>query len=62
MPQQNDWVVYDPNSGLYLVSYNVGNPPSSLFGSLKDALLFTEAQSGAIATAIGHGTVGTRKP
>lgn len=62
MPK-NEFVVEQTFTGLYLVSYNVGNPPSSTFGNLSDAVIFsTLEQAEAAASAIGGGTVGTVKP
>jgi hypothetical protein len=56
------WVVYNPNTGLYLTGIIDTRPTQYQWGALADALIFNEADATARAAAIGGGTVGTRKP
>lgn len=62
MPQQK-FVVVIEGTDLYLTGYNVGNPPESTFGNLRDAILYnTLGEAQTAAASIGGGTVGTPKP
>lgn len=66
MPK-DEFVVMSSASGVgtpqFLTGYSPGDPPSSIFGNLSDALIYdTQAEVDALADAIGGGTVGTRKP
>lgn len=62
MPQQT-FVVIDNNTGLYLISYNLGNAGQSSFGNLENAIEFeTLEQAQNIAASIGPGTGGLPRP
>ncbi len=63
MPNQDEFVVINPASDLYLTGYNYFHPPSSTFGNLEHAVIYSTLQAAeTAATAIGGGTVGTTKP
>lgn len=62
MPNK-EYVVLDPQSELYLIAYNPNSPTDSLFGNLRDAVIYsTLAAAQAAAANIGGGTVGTVRP
>lgn len=59
----NQFVVTIENSDLFLIGYNPNSPSDSLFGNLRDAVIFaTLAEAQSTAASIGGGTVGTTKP
>ena len=58
----NQFVVATENSDLFLIGYNANSPADSIFGNLRDAVIFTTLEAAqATAAAIGGGTVGTPK-
>jgi hypothetical protein len=57
------FVVVIEGTDMYMIGYNVQNPPASLFGNLSDAVEYTTLEAAqTTAAAIGSGTVGTTKP
>ena len=59
----NQFVVLDPENDLYLTGYNPNSPTDSMFGNLRDAIIYTTlAAAQTAAVSIGGGTVGTTKP
>ena len=57
------YVVKIEGTDMYLIGYNLQNPPGSTFGNLSNAIEYaTLAEAQATAAAIGSGTVGTTKP
>ena len=62
MPKSNTFVVVNPE-GQYLIGYNQGTPPDSLFGNLGDALDYETLEiANEVAGRIGGGTVGVPRP
>lgn len=62
MPNQ-EFVVKNEATGLYLTSLNLGNASQSYFGNLQDAIIFdTLEQAEATAASIGPGSTGIPKP
>ncbi len=62
MPHQT-FVVIDNGTGLYLISFNLGNASQSSFGNLENAIEFeTLEQAENIAAQIGPGTGGLPRP
>lgn len=57
------YVVQIEGTDMFLIGYNVQNPPESIFGNLSNAIEY-ETLDAAVETAalIGSGTVGTTKP
>lgn len=57
------FVVVIEGTDMYLIGYNVQNPPASIFGNLSSAIEYDNLQAAEeTAAAIGSGTVGTTKP
>ncbi len=62
MPQ-NDFVVFKPSTGEYLINVNLGDASQSTFGPLEEAIGFeTLGEAETMAASIGGGTVGTTRP
>lgn len=60
MPKNQQYVVLDPNTGLYLTVYS---PDANQWGNSSDAITFdTLAAAQSLAERIGGGTVGSTKP
>jgi hypothetical protein len=59
----NQFVVATENSDLFLIGYNANSPADSIFGNLRDAIIYpTLGEAQTAAASIGGGTVGTPKP
>ena len=59
----NQFVVHDPENNLYLTGYNPNSPTDSMFGNLRDAIIYpTLGEAQTAAASIGGGTVGTVRP
>lgn len=57
------YVVVIEGTDMYLIGYNVQNPPASIFGNLSSAIEYsTLGDAQAVAALIGSGTVGTTRP
>lgn len=57
------FVVKIDGTDMYLIGYNVQNPPASLFGNLNAAIEYSTIDAAnETAALIGSGTVGTTKP
>ena len=62
MPQE-EFVVKDTATGLYLISLNLGNASQSSFGNLENAIIFdTLDEAQTMAASIGPGSTGIPKP
>ena len=57
------YVVQIEGTDMFLIGYNIQNPPSSIFGNLNNAIEYdTLEAANETAALIGSGTVGTIKP
>lgn len=61
--KQDTFVVQIEGTDMYMIGYNVQNPPASLFGNLSEAVEYATLEAAQeTAAIIGSGTVGTTKP
>lgn len=57
------YVVWIEGTDMYMIAYNVQDPPASLFGNLANAVEYQTLEAAEqTASLIGSGTVGTTKP
>lgn len=61
--KEQTFVVWIEGTDMYMIAYNLQDPPASLFGNLESAVEYsTLAAAEQTASLIGSGTVGTTKP